>query len=125
MKKEEIVEKLTLLIQDIDCFRNDMGDMSDESYDLSKEVLQNIKAAVSKKPRVIVTIEGGVVTSILSDVEIDTIVVDYDTDGADENDLKEIPQGTQGPVEDAYVYEGEINEHTPEKVEQIFEICRE
>lgn len=43
------------------------------------------------KPLVIITVEGGVIQSVCSDVPVDYMVIDFDIQGADRN-LCEVPQ---------------------------------
>lgn len=53
------------------------------------------------RPTVHVIVEGGIVTEIISDVEgLRTGIVDYDTNGCDEDDLQQIPQ-SNGTTADA------------------------
>lgn len=45
----------------------------------------------AKEPvRVIITIEGGVVQHVLSHSNVEVVVVDYDTDGLDEDQITQI-----------------------------------
>jgi hypothetical protein len=55
------------------------------------------------KPKVIITIEGGLIQNILSDTEIDVITIDYDTDGCIEH-LTPIPYNFQGKSGYDYAY---------------------
>lgn len=43
-------------------------------------------------PRIVITVEGGVVQSILSSVPADVLTIDYDVDGRDSRRLVEVPQ---------------------------------
>lgn len=43
------------------------------------------------KPKVIIEVSGGCVRDVSSDVELDVIILDYDVQGFDENELIEIP----------------------------------
>lgn len=43
------------------------------------------------KPKVIIEVSGGCVRDVSSDVELDVIVIDYDTEGFDEDVLIEMP----------------------------------
>lgn len=47
----------------------------------------------TEKPRIAIIMEGGVITALLSNLPIEAAVIDYDTEGADTEDLKRIPQG--------------------------------
>jgi len=74
----------------------------------------------TKIPKAIIIIVGGIITSVLCNTHIDITVVDYDTDSGDEEDFKEIPQ-SDGSIEPAYVYKGEVLEVNPLKVTEILE----
>jgi hypothetical protein len=52
--------------------------------------------------RIVVCLDGGLVTSVVAAAPLDVLVVDYDVEGADEEDLDEIDQG-DGTVADAAV----------------------
>jgi hypothetical protein len=52
-------------------------------------------------PRVIVVLEGGLVQDILTTVPMDAAVIDYDTEGAEEDELTQIPQDLPGMSENA------------------------
>ena len=43
------------------------------------------------KPKVIIEISGGCVRDVSSDTEIDVMIVDYDVQGFDKNELIEMP----------------------------------
>jgi len=44
--------------------------------------------------RIVVTIEGGLITSVMSDADgLEVLLVDYDTDDAPENELFTSPDG--------------------------------
>lgn len=45
------------------------------------------------KPKVIIEVNGGCVSDVSSDTDIDLVVVDYDTQGFDEDILFEMPNG--------------------------------
>jgi hypothetical protein len=42
------------------------------------------------RPRVVVMVEGGMVHNIISNVAMDVLLLDADTEGADEDEVKEI-----------------------------------
>ena len=52
------------------------------------------------KSRVVVIVEGGVVQNVLVDKETEVIVVDYDSDGLEEDEI------TMIHGDEAYVYNG-------------------
>ena len=51
-----------------------------------------IASVEADTPRVIVTLEGGLVQGIVGDVALDAYVIDYDTEGTPLRDLVDIPQ---------------------------------
>lgn len=70
----------------------------------------------AKAPTLAVVLEGGIVQSVVSDrpSEIDLfdlLVIDYDTDGADEQDLVGVTQ-RNGSVVEARVYSPDIERDT-------------
>ena len=69
-------------------------------------------------PKIIIVMEGGCITSVLSTDNIDVTIIDYDTEGCDEEDFKLIPQG-EGETAMAYVYRGEYPEINPERINEI------
>lgn len=65
--------------------------------------------------RVIVVVEGGVVQTVVHDDQaIEVVVIDYDTDGLEEEDITKI-NGV-----DAYVYRGSRGDFAPNEVDEIF-----
>ena len=65
--------------------------------------------------RLVVTIEGGLITSVMSDADgIKVLLVDYDTDDALENELFTCPDGDK-----ARMY-AETPEFLPDRVEEFF-----
>ena len=68
--------------------------------------------------RIVITIEGGLITSVMSDADgIEVLLVDYDTDDAPENELFTCPDGDK-----ARMY-AETPELLPDMVEAFFQ-CR-
>jgi hypothetical protein len=66
--------------------------------------------------RIVVTIEGGLITSVMSDADgIEVLLVDYDTDEAPENELFTSPDGDK-----ARMY-AETPELLPDMVEAFFQ----
>ncbi len=51
------------------------------------------RPAPAAPPRIIVHLEGGLVQSVLSDVPAEYAVLDYDTEGADADEVFAVPQG--------------------------------
>lgn len=55
---------------------------------------------------VIIVLEGGLVSDIISDSpDLHAFVIDYDIEGADENDLTPIPQGGSNSTILAFAHE--------------------
>lgn len=52
-------------------------------------------------PRVVVVMDGGCIQDVVSDAPVAIWTIDYDTEGADDLDLAEIPQG-DGETRQAY-----------------------
>jgi hypothetical protein len=42
------------------------------------------------KPKIIIVMEGGIIQNMLSDVPMDAVIIDYDVEGMDGDDLTEI-----------------------------------
>ncbi len=59
---------------------------------------------MSEPVRIVITMEGGLISGVFSlGVPVEALIIDYDTDGADEDDeLTEVPQGPD-TVSDAFV----------------------
>jgi hypothetical protein len=65
--------------------------------------------------RIVVTIEGGLITSVMSDAEeIKVLLVDYDTDDTPENELFTSPDGDKARMH------AETPELLPDRVEEFF-----
>lgn len=56
-----------------------------------------------KKRRIVIEIEGGAIQSITSDGDIDIVLLDKDTDGADNTTIIELPPRGHFAHEDAEV----------------------
>jgi len=77
-----------------------------------------------KRPKVVITLDGGIVQDILSDVPIDVIVIDYDVEGIEEDRLTQIPQTPDASMEPAYTVEQSANV-MPKRVAELFRVVRE
>ncbi len=77
------------------------------------------------KPKVIIQIQDGLVTSVLSDSELDIAIINYDPDGLGPGKKTgifrsvDIPQG-DGSTVNSYVYEHDVLEIDTNRTEQIF-----
>mgnify|MGYP001338009448 CR=1 FL=1 len=76
------------------------------------------KSTDAPKPKVVVTLEGGMVTAIVTDgIALDVVVVDYDIDGAADEDIVDIPQIGGGNAE-CTMYP-DVSETSPEQAEWV------
>jgi len=64
----------------------------DDELDEVSGCYVDIAVVEADAPRVVVSLDGGLVQGIVADIALDGYVVDYDTDGAPLRDLVEIPQ---------------------------------
>lgn len=71
----------------------------------------------TEPPRVCIRMEGGLVQSVFSDVPMNFIGIDYDTDGADDDEVFPMPQG-DGRTSDCFLsqYPADV---MPEEVARI------
>lgn len=67
------------------------------------------------KPRIVITVEGGIITRVASDVEGQIIILDYDIEGTDEEELVEDALGNK-----VYLYGGTEMEYDPDWVDNEF-----
>ena len=58
-------------------------------------------------PRVVITMDGGLVQEIISDQPLEVTVIDYDAEGSDPDDLRKVPQGEDEPDELAAIRDAE------------------
>ena len=49
--------------------------------------------------RIAIIMEGGIIHDILADEEVDITIVDYDIEGAEDEELMKVPQNDGRPVE--------------------------
>ncbi len=73
----------------------------------------------TENPRIAI-MEGGVITALLSNLPIDAAVIDYDTEGADTQDLKLIPQGRVLPSSAAVAHVEVAEVINAERLEELF-----
>jgi hypothetical protein len=108
---------------------------STDQFDIEKGALMDATSAAEKLveavnagtatatasddlPRVVLTIEGGLVSDVLATVPIECLTIDYDTEGADVTDLSKVPQGN-GAFADAFAVIRSTN-IDPERVGELF-----
>lgn len=76
------------------------------------------------KSRVVVTVECGVVTNVVSDIEgQEVMILDYDTESADITDLVRVPH-TDGRMRSAFIHDGVDMECDKAYVQRVFGIRR-
>lgn len=71
--------------------------------------------------KIAIVVEGGIVQEVITDEEImDVVVIDRDTDGLDESEIKKV-DGWK-----TYVYNGlRRTKHEPERLEKIYQEATE
>lgn len=77
------------------------GPMTDDAVDALCE-RQIIGGGPNDAIRIVVAIEGGLVSGVVADRPIHLMTIDYDTEGADEDDISQVPQDG-GKVAEAVV----------------------
>ena len=55
------------------------------------------------KPRVVITMEGGLIQDISTDTEMEILVLDFDIEGGDEDRIKTVRQYPDGDEAEAYI----------------------
>jgi hypothetical protein len=84
-----------------------------------RKALQEFDNAQPERARIVVTLEGGFVSDVSADVPASYVVVDYDTDGIDEEELCAVSQharnGTLSGYAEANAHSGTAD-HAPEFV---------
>lgn len=73
-------------------------------------------------PRVVVALEGGLVQGASSDLPVDMVVVDYDTEGGDDEDIVDLPQN-DGSTAESFI-RGEYVDIDPAWVDAVFAVER-
>lgn len=79
----------------------------------------------TKPAKIIVCLEGGVVTGVLCDTPVEVVSLDYDTEGALPQDTILIPQCTEPTLESEYepAYLHRVNPETNvARVNQLFQL---
>jgi hypothetical protein len=76
--------------------------------------------------RVVITLEGGLVQSVMADGLIDVYVVDYDISGAYEiEEISKVPQD-DGTTQDALVYRLDVErDSSGQWIETIIGLCKD
>jgi len=95
------------------------GDSNDAEHDATVELINHLKERIAARSRVVIVLEGGLVQDVLSNVPMEFARIDYDTDGAEESDLVDIPQTPAGDTAQAYAYTANADV-MPERVNELF-----
>ncbi len=74
----------------------------------------------TEKPRIVIIMEGGLITALLSNMPIDAAVIDYDAEGVDAEDIKLIPQGPVLPPAEAVAHVEVSETVCAERLEALF-----
>ena len=72
----------------------------DASQPAAAELLSDLRAIIAHPPRLVITTDGGLVQSIVSDLPLQPTVIDYDVEGADPDTLTAVDQadGSTSPA---------------------------
>lgn len=83
-----------------------------------RSVARSLRAPIDP-PRVVITMEGGIIQNHEADARVDVLIMDFDTEGADESDLAKNDQG------DAFYWRDECATVDPENVERCYSFIPE
>ena len=91
---------------------NDELELSDIQSTIAPYLIEfNDKSVI---PKVIITMEGGLIQNVITDTDVDVTIIDYDAEGADEEELRQVYG------DDAYVT-GPVVNVDPEEIENILQ----
>ncbi len=113
----ELVASVKILLATHPVFRtrfiggpNSEARMHQQDQIIAEDAVSNILAKIAAAPRITlgVVVEGGMIQSVVSDnplalAAVDVVVIDYDTDDADETTLYQVRQG-DGSLSTAHVH---------------------
>jgi len=92
-----------------------------------KTAIEEIRKTIVKKiPKIVVTISGGCLQLVNSSEEVEVAMIDFDTQGTDEEQLKQIPYSvTDNRMEPAIANEYELDIIVDEeRINQLFKIIK-
>ena len=98
-------------------YHSDYADSTEESSASLLKKLLNKEG--SMKPKIIITVEGGLVQSVNANCPINCLVVDLDTDGADKEDLVDLYE--DGDPALVCNFPAEVNPHRVPELFDVFE----
>jgi hypothetical protein len=87
------------------------------AWDRAKSVMRRVRLAEdAPKPKLAIVLEGGLVQCVVSDqpemfAGLEVLTIDYDTDGADDDEISTVPQA-DGTEEEAIVGWHDITQAT-------------
>lgn len=76
------------------------------------------------KPKIVITIEGGVVSNVLANLLVDVAVINYDVYGEEVENLKKIPQGPVLAPSDATAYVEMAEIISKSRLDELFNAAR-
>ena len=79
---------------------------------------------VETKAKIVITIEGGVVSNVLSLLPLDVAIINYDVEGENIENLKKIPQGPIFPPSDAVAHVELSEIVSSEHLDEMFKAAR-
>lgn len=68
-----------------------------------------------KRPRIVIKVEGGLITHVLSDQPVEALVIDYDIDGVDEDTIVSVGDD-QFVVTDRYI----LNSSRSDRIKRLY-----
>ncbi len=74
--------------------------------------------------KIVITIECGVVSNVLSVLPLDVAIINYDVDDEDIENLKKIPQGPIFPPSDAVAHVESSEIVSSEHLDELFKAAR-
>jgi len=79
---------------------------------------------MSEPVKIVITLDGGLVQAVVSDgTPVEYVVIDYDTEGGDENDMLDVPQD-DGSTTKAWL-SGNMAEVDKPWVDKVYEAVRQ
>lgn len=79
--------------------------------------------AAAKAPTIAIALEGGLIQSVVSDARIRVVSVDYDAEGADEDEISKIPQAA-GEKAAAAVCGFPCSEVDPARARELYAVAK-
>lgn len=109
-------------LQEIACPDDDATSLADSEIDrLCEEINCSAQAPERAEARLVVELEGGLVQGIYSDVPARVLVVDYDVEGADDDEVEDMGDNMACPHEETPMGWETMSTAFREKVALIFD----